>query len=71
MAGLLDSFEGLEVVPVDCAGNGEVLYIHRRTSAIINGNRVEYPGVDRFRIVDGMAVEEYIIYDTAVLQADG
>lgn len=71
MAGLLDSFEGLEVVPVDCAGNGEVLYIHWRTSAIINGNRVEYPGVDRFRIVDGMAVEEYIIYDTAVLQADG
>ena len=71
MAGLLDSFEGLEVVPVDCAGNGEVLYIHWRTSAVINGERVEYPGVDRFRLVDGMAVEEYIIYDTAVLQADG
>ena len=71
MAGLLDSFEGLEVVPVDCAGNGDVLYIHWRTSAVINGERVEYPGVDRFRLVDGMAVEEYIIYDTAVLQADG
>jgi len=71
MAGLLASFEELEVVPVDCAGNGDVLYIHWRTSAMINGDRVEYPGVDRFRIIDGMAVEEYIIYDTAVLQADG
>lgn len=70
MAGLLDSFEALEVVPVDCAGNGEVLYIHWRTSAMINGKRVEYPGVDRFRLVDGMAVEEYIIFDTALLQAD-
>ena len=71
MAGLLATFEGLEVVPVDCAGNGDVLYIHWRTTAIINGERIEYPGVDRFRLVDGMAVEEFIIYDTAVLQADG
>lgn len=70
MAGLLASFEGLEVVPVDCAGNGDVLYIYWKTSAIINGERVEYPGVDRFRLVDGMAVEEHIIYDTAVLRAD-
>ena len=71
MAGLLASFEELQVVPVDCAGNGEILYIHWRTSAMIEGKRIEYPGVDRFRLVDGMAVEEYIIYDTAVLQADG
>ena len=70
MAGLLDSFEALKVVPVDCAGNGDVLYIHWKTSAMINGKRVEYPGVDRFRLVDGMAVEEYIIFDTALLQAD-
>jgi len=71
MAGLLATFDGLDVVPVDCAGNGDVLYIHWRTTAIINGERIEYPGVDRFRLVDGMAVEEFIIYDTAVLQADG
>ena len=70
MTGLLASFDELQVVPVDCAGNGEILYIHWRTSAMVNGKRVEYPGVDRFRLVDGMAVEEYIIYDTAVLQPD-
>ena len=71
MAGLLASFEELKVVPVDCAGNGDVLYIHWRTSAVINSERIEYPGIDRFRLFDGMAVEEYIIYDTAVLPADG
>lgn len=70
MTGLLASFDDLKVVPVDCAGNAEILYVHWRTSAMINGKRVEYPGVDRFRLVDGMAVEEYIIYDTAVLQPD-
>ncbi|MHA7858185.1 MAG: nuclear transport factor 2 family protein [Henriciella sp.] len=70
MTGLLASFDELQVVPVDCAGNGEILYIHWRTSAMVNGKWVEYPGVDRFRLVDGMAVEEYIIYDTAVLQPD-
>ena len=68
MSGLLASMDGLKVVPVDCAGNGDLLYIHWRTSVVINGERIEYPGVDRFRLADGMAIEEYIIYDTAVLQ---
>ena len=68
MSDLLASMEGLEVTPVDCAGNGDFLYIHWRTSAIINGERVEYPGVDRFRLANGMAIEEYVIYDSAVLQ---
>ena len=71
MAGLLATFEELKVAPVDCAGNGDVLYIHWKTTAMINGERIEYPGVDRFRLVDGMAVEEYIIYDTAVMPAGG
>ena len=68
MGGLLASMDGLKVVPVDCAGNGDILYIHWRTSVIMDGKTVEYPGVDRFRLVDGMAIEEYILFDTAVLQ---
>ena len=68
MAGLLASMEGLKVVPVDCAGNGDILYIHWITTVTINGETIEYPGVDRFRLVDGMAIEEYILYDTAMLQ---
>lgn len=71
MAGLLASMEGLQVTPIDCAGNGDLLYIHWKTSVTIDGKRIEYPGVDRFRLRDGMAVEEYILYDTAVLQPEG
>ena len=71
MAGLLASMEGLKVEPIDCAGNGDILYIHWRTTVTIDGGAIEYPGVDRFRLVDGMAVEEYILYDSAVLQPKG
>ena len=71
MAGLLASMEGLKVEPIDCAGNGDILYIHWRTPVTIDGEDIEYPGVDRFRLVDGMAVEEYILYDSAVLQPKG
>lgn len=67
MGGMLDVMEGLEVTPLDCAGNGELLYIYWRTSALIDGERREYNGVDRFRIRDGMAVEEHVVFDTAVL----
>lgn len=68
MQGLLDSMDGLEVAPLDCAGAGDLLYIHWSTSVTIGGRRIEYVGVDRFRLVDGMAVEEYVIFDTGALQ---
>ena len=67
MAGLLDAMEGLEVTPLDCAGNGERLYIYWRTSALIGGERREYNGVDRFRIKNGMAIEEHVVFDPTVL----
>lgn len=71
MSGLLASMEGLQVTPIDCAGNGDILYIHWKTSVILEGKQIEYPGVDRFRLRDGMAVEEHILFDTAVLQPGG
>ena len=70
MQGMLDTMEGLEVTPLDCAGNGEQLYIHWRTSVLIEGERREYVGVDRFTVRDGMAVEEFVIFDTAVLDPE-
>jgi len=71
MAGMLDSMEGLTVTPLDCAGNGDRLYISWETTALIGGERRTYLGVDRFRIRDGMAIEEQVIFDTAVLQTTG
>jgi hypothetical protein len=33
--------------------------------------RRKYLGVDRFRIRNGMAIEEHVVFDTAVLRSAG
>ena len=68
MQGMLDSLDGLAVTPLDCAGDGERLYIFWESSAVIDGSRRAWKGVDRFRLADGMAIEEHVIFDSAVLQ---
>ncbi len=68
MGEMLASMEELTVTPLDCAGNGDRLYIAWETSTLIDGERRTYLGVDRFRIKDGMAIEEQVIFDSAVLQ---
>ncbi len=70
MADMLASMVDLTVRPLDCAGNGDRLYIAWETSASINGGRRTYMGVDRFRIKNGMAIEEQVIFDSAVLQPE-
>ncbi|MEM7779812.1 MAG: nuclear transport factor 2 family protein [Pseudomonadota bacterium] len=67
MAGLLETMEDLEVTPIDCAGSGDLLYIYWNSSARIDGAKTEWLGVDRFHIVDRMAVEEHVIFDSASL----
>ena len=71
MTGMLATFPGMAVTPLDCAGSGDMLYIAWETSSVIHGEQRKFLGVDRFRIVDGMAVEEHIVFDSAVLQPDG
>lgn len=68
MQGMLDTFVDMTVTPLDCAGNGDRLYISWETSATISGARRSWLGVDRFRLVDGMAIEEQVLFDSAVLQ---
>ena len=68
MQGMLDSMIDLKVTPLDWAGNGERLYIFWETSAVIDGAPRTYKGVDRFRLANGMAIEEHVIFDSAVLQ---
>ena len=68
MSNILDSMVDMTVTPLDCAGNGDRLYIAWESSASINGERRTYLGVDRFLIKDGMAIEEHVIFDSAVLQ---
>lgn len=71
MAGMLETFPGMTVTPLDCAGNGDMLYIAWETSSVIHGKQRKFLGVDRFRIADGMAVEEHIVFDSAVLTPEG
>ncbi len=71
MTGMLSAFPGMTVTPLDCAGSGDMLYIAWETSSVIHGKQRTFLGVDRFRIVNGMAVEEHIIFDSAVLQPEG
>lgn len=69
MGQMLASMVDLKVTPLDCAGDGERLYIFWETSAVIDGAPRKYVGVDRFRLADGMAIEEHVIFDSAVLQS--
>jgi predicted SnoaL-like aldol condensation-catalyzing enzyme len=71
MDGMLAAFPGMTVTPLDCAGNGDMLYIAWETASVIHGKPRKFLGVDRFRVVDGMAVEEHIVFDSAVLTPEG
>ena len=68
MAKTLPTMVDMKVTPLDCAGDGERLYIFWETSAVIGGERRTWKGVDRFRLANGMAIEEHVIFDSAVLQ---
>jgi predicted SnoaL-like aldol condensation-catalyzing enzyme len=71
MTGMLEAFPGMTVTSLDCAGNGDMLYIAWETASIIHGKPRKFLGVDRFKIKDGMAIEEHIIFDSAVLSPEG
>lgn len=68
MQGTLDANPNMKVRAVDCAGDGERLYIFWETTNVINGQPRRFIGVDRFRLLNGMAIEEHVIFDSAALQ---
>jgi hypothetical protein len=69
MDGILAAYPGMKVTPLDCAGDGERLYIFWRNESIVQGVPRTFVGVDRFRLAGGMAIEEHVIFDSAVLQS--
>jgi predicted SnoaL-like aldol condensation-catalyzing enzyme len=68
MQGILNANPGMKVRALDCAGDGDRLYIFWETSSVIHGKPRTFVGVDRFRLANGMAIEEHVIFDSAVLQ---
>lgn len=57
---------GIRVAVQDVAERGDLLFIFWRASAQVHGRPVAWQGVDRFRLRDGMAVEEHVIFDPSV-----
>lgn len=68
MQGMLDANPEMKVTALDCAGNGDRLFIYWETSNVVDGKPITFNGVDCFRLAGGMAVEEHIVFDSAVLQ---
>ncbi|MBL8229592.1 MAG: nuclear transport factor 2 family protein [Bryobacterales bacterium] len=68
MSNLLAAQPDLVVTPVDYAGSGDLIYIFWNAASTIDGLRRKWYGVDRFRIENGMVVEEHVIFDSAALQ---
>jgi predicted SnoaL-like aldol condensation-catalyzing enzyme len=68
MTNQLAALPDLVVTPMDCAGEGELIYILWNASATINDSYRKWYGIDRFRIENGMAVEEHVIFDSDTLQ---
>ena len=58
----------LVVTPVDYAGSGDLVYIFWRAASTIGSAHRKWYGVDRFRLENGMVVEEHVIFDSASLQ---
>jgi SnoaL-like domain len=68
MTGILESMVEFKVTPLDCAGDGDRLYIFWNASAVIDGSPRAWVGIDRMRIRDGMAIEEHVVFDATILQ---
>lgn len=58
----------LVVTPVDHAGSGNLVYIFWKAASTIDGVRRKWYGIDRFTVENGMVAEEYVIFDSAMLQ---
>lgn len=69
MGETLEGLPDLRVEPGGYAGNEQTLYISWEASATIEGSPRRWFGVDRFRLQHGMAIEEHIIFDSALLEA--
>src|SRR6202161_487452 len=54
---------------LDWTSRGDVVIIEWQTTRIVNGARVDWGGVDKFRFKAGKIIEEVVYCDTAPLRA--
>jgi hypothetical protein len=54
---------------LDWSCRGDVIMIEWQNTRMLNGTRVEWRGIDKFRLKDGKIIEERVYCDTAPLRA--
>jgi ketosteroid isomerase-like protein len=54
---------------LDWTARGDVVIIEWQCSRVIDGRRLDWRGVDKFRLRDGRIAEERVYMDTAILRA--
>jgi hypothetical protein len=52
---------------VDWAARGEVVYIEYICTAMVNGEHLEMPCIDRFTLRDNRAIEELVMFDSLMV----
>ncbi|MCF8531943.1 MAG: nuclear transport factor 2 family protein [Reyranella sp.] len=54
---------------LDWAARGDVVVVEWQATRLVGGRRVDWRGVDKFRLREGRIVEERVYFDTAPLRA--
>lgn len=54
---------------LDWTARGDVVIVEWQNTRIVDGNRFDMRGVDKFRLRDGRIVEECVYMDTAPMRA--
>jgi steroid delta-isomerase-like uncharacterized protein len=68
IAGALAAAPDLRLEVLDHLAEGDRVVIEWRARCTVGGRRVEFEGMDRFRLRDGRAVDARVAYDTGVLR---
>jgi ketosteroid isomerase-like protein len=68
IAGALAAAPDLRLEVLDHLAEGDRVVIEWRARCTVGGGRVEFEGMDRFRLRDGRAVDAQVAYDTGVLR---
>ncbi|MFD9128453.1 nuclear transport factor 2 family protein [Kitasatospora sp. NPDC059571] len=68
VAAALDRLPDLRLAVVDHAAGRDGCFIAWRASATVAGRRLEWEGVDRMALSDGLVTASTVVFDTAVLR---
>ncbi|MDO3703287.1 nuclear transport factor 2 family protein [Micromonospora sp. C28SCA-DRY-2] len=69
VAGTLQRFPDLRLEVTDHAQRDDLLFISWRARATVAGVAIEWQGIDRMRMRDGVVTESLVAFDTAPLRA--